>query len=47
MLSIKKLVIKNGADLVGVADLKRLKGLPAFPGDLLETFCYGISLAVN
>jgi epoxyqueuosine reductase QueG len=44
---IKKFARKEGADLVGIADLKLLKGIRAFPDDLLDGFRFGISIAVS
>jgi epoxyqueuosine reductase QueG len=37
-----------GADLIGVADLDPLrKGLPLFPENLIESYCYGLSIGVR
>jgi epoxyqueuosine reductase QueG len=44
---IKSLCIEFGADLVGVADLKLMKGVFTHPSDLLGKYRYAISLAVN
>jgi epoxyqueuosine reductase QueG len=42
-----KLAVQHGADLVGVADLLRLKGIFTFPPDLLTNWRCGVSIAVS
>ena len=37
-----------GADLIGVADLEPLrKGLPLLPGNLIESYFYGLSIGIH
>ncbi len=36
-----------GADLVGIADLKRLKGIRTYPPDLLDKYTRAVSIAVR
>ena len=37
-----------GTDLIGVADLEPLrKGLPFIPENLIDNYCYGISVGVR
>jgi len=44
---IKNLAISGDANLVGIADLKLLKGIFTHPSDLLKKYQYGISIAVS
>lgn len=44
---IKQAVIELGADLVGVAAVKNLSGLPTIPEDLLDPFQSAVSIAVK
>jgi len=44
--AVKEMAAGWGADLVGIADLKRLKGLPVTPADLLAPFTKALSIAV-
>ena len=36
VLEIKKKAIELGADLLGIADLRRVRGIPTEPKNLLE-----------
>jgi len=44
---IRELAIGEGADILGVAGLKDLKGIYTFPPDLLSGFRFGISIGVG
>ena len=44
---LKRLALQCGADLVGVADLKLLKGIHTCPSDLLEGYVTAVSAAVR
>jgi len=44
---IRHIAIDNGADLIGFADLKFLKGIFTSPRDLLDNYKCGISVAVS
>lgn len=44
--AVKKMAAGWGADLVGIADLKHLKGLPVVPKDLLVPYTRALSIAV-
>ena len=45
---LKQFCIKNGADLVGIADLTPLKShLVVIPEDLLNPYTFGISIAIH
>jgi epoxyqueuosine reductase len=44
---IRKIAAKHGADLVGFADSRKLRGVFTHPADLLEEFPYAISLCVG
>ena len=44
---IKQAVRRDGADLVGVADVAALAGLETFPADLLSPFCRAVAIAVH
>jgi len=44
---IKELAIKNGACLIGIANLKLLKDIFAYPKNLLKSYKYGISIGIN
>ncbi|HUW66203.1 MAG TPA: hypothetical protein VMW83_16190 [Spirochaetia bacterium] len=43
---IKKKALELGADLVGVADLQRIAGIPTVPDDLLTPFSRAVVIAV-
>ncbi|MGC7870597.1 4Fe-4S double cluster binding domain-containing protein [Desulfosporosinus sp. SYSU MS00001] len=45
-IDIKKRAIELGADLVGIADLKHVSGLPTEPKDLLEPYTNAVVIAV-
>jgi len=45
--SIKDIAIGQGADIIGIADLKLLEGIFTHPKNLLERYKYGISVAVS
>lgn len=45
--NIKRFALEKGADLVGIADLKLLKGIPTKPVNLLEGFTRAISVGVR
>lgn len=45
-INIKKRAIELGADLVGIADLKRVSGLPTEPKELLEPYTNAVVIAV-
>ncbi|MFH1115259.1 MAG: 4Fe-4S double cluster binding domain-containing protein [Pseudomonadota bacterium] len=45
--NLKLLARHCGADLVGIADLKRLEGIQTEPGDLLEGYARAVSIAVR
>ncbi|MFH0957403.1 MAG: 4Fe-4S double cluster binding domain-containing protein, partial [Pseudomonadota bacterium] len=36
-----------GADVVGVADLENLRGIPTSPADLLQGYCRAVSVAIR
>jgi hypothetical protein len=44
---VKELILGEGADLVGIADLKLLEGIHTHPPDLLDLYPYGISIAID
>lgn len=44
---IKDLATEKGANIVGIADLKLLKGIFTYPKNLLDRYKYGVSVAVN
>jgi len=44
---IKNLAISGDANLVGIADLRLLKGIFTYPSDFLKKYRYGISIAVS
>lgn len=46
-VKIKKFATAKGADLVGIADLGLLKGIPTKPGNLLEGFTRAVSVGVR
>jgi len=39
--------MRQGADIIGIADLKLLEGIFTHPKNLLERYRYGISVAVS
>lgn len=41
-LIIKRKAIELGADLVGIADLTRVEGLPTIPQELLATYTHAV-----
>lgn len=43
---IKGKAMELGADLVGIADLSRVCGLPTLPGELFNNYTHGIVIAV-
>jgi len=43
----RRIALENGADVVGVADLKRLTGIYTFPPHLLSGLRFGISIGVG
>lgn len=45
-LAIKNKAIELGADLVGLADLGRVNGIPTEPKELLESFTNAVVIAV-
>lgn len=45
--SLKNRIVKSGADLVGIADVKPLKELTLHPPDLLSSFTRVVSIAVR
>lgn len=45
-LEIKQKAIELGADLVGIADLRRVKGIPTEPKELLEPYTHAVVIAV-
>lgn len=45
-IKIKNFAAAKGADLVGIADLELLKGIPTKPGNLLEGFTMAVSVGV-
>jgi len=45
--TIKSIALEAGADLIGVADLRRLSAIATYPRDLLSAYRSGISIAVN
>lgn len=45
-LEIKQKAIELGADLVGIADLRRVEGIPTEPKDLLKPYTTAIAFAV-
>lgn len=45
--AIKKIAVENGADLVGIADLKLLRGIRTKPENLLADFSRAISVGVR
>ncbi len=42
---IKSFAVQHGADLVGIADLERLKGIETIPNNLLDSFTRAIVIA--
>jgi epoxyqueuosine reductase QueG len=46
-IKIKKYAIGKGADIVGIADLGRLKGIPTKPENLLDGFTMAVSVGVR
>lgn len=45
-LNIKQKAIELGADLVGIADLRRVSGIPTVPKELLEPYTNAVVIAV-
>ncbi|ODA39228.1 4Fe-4S double cluster binding domain-containing protein [Desulfosporosinus sp. BG] len=45
-LEIKQRAIELGADLVGIADLQRVEGLPTVPQKLMEPYTHAVVIAV-
>ncbi len=45
-LKIKQKAIELGADLVGIADLRRVSGIPTKPKELLEPYTTAVVTAV-
>ncbi len=46
-LRIKKFALEKGADIVGIADMRLLKGIPTKPRNLLEGFTMAVSVGVR
>lgn len=46
-MNIKTFALGKGADVVGIADLGLLKGIPTKPGNLLEGFTMAVSVGVR
>lgn len=44
---IRFMALKLGTDLIGIADLRLLKGIFVYPDSLLDKYEYAISMAVN
>jgi len=44
---LRRIVLSNGIDLFGVADLKDIRGIRTYPRDLLASYRYGISIGVS
>ncbi|AFM41406.1 hypothetical protein Desaci_2458 [Desulfosporosinus acidiphilus SJ4] len=45
-LELKQKAIELGADLVGIADLRRVSGIPTEPKDLLEKYTSAVVIAI-
>jgi len=47
MREIERIAKELGADLVGFADLRKLKGIFTFPEDMINEYPYGVSIAIG
>ena len=44
--SLEKIALSNGIDLLGIADLRNIRGIRTYPRDLLNPYRYGVSLVI-